>query len=178
MPKAKKRFNEDRKEKGEWSEKGGYLLTLHLIEITPRQESFMLYWVSPNSGFGDIVGRHFFWMPPRDVIVRVASVKAGSFLCRATCFSLIHCSESLFTGRVVDIVGRGRGRNIWSSSGCHAWHFFFPRVLYAALIIAIICWLIFDTAKQGSRQLISFGGLVLYVLLMFIFSKYPNRVSI
>lgn len=56
--------------------------------------------------------------------------------------------------------------------------FFFPRVLYAAFIIAVICWLIFDTAKQGSRQLISFGGLVLYVLLMFIFSKYPSRVSI
>lgn len=56
--------------------------------------------------------------------------------------------------------------------------FFSPRVLCAALIITIICWLIFDTAKQGSRQLISFGGLVLYVLLMFIFSKYPARVSI
>ncbi|XP_061199891.1 solute carrier family 28 member 3 isoform X1 [Neopsephotus bourkii] len=50
-------------------------------------------------------------------------------------------------------------------------------VLCAALTIAIICWLIFDTAKQGSHQLISFGGLVLYVLLMFIFSKYPTRVA-
>ncbi|NWH53664.1 S28A3 protein, partial [Fregata magnificens] len=50
-------------------------------------------------------------------------------------------------------------------------------VLCAALIIAIICWLIFDTAKQGSRQLISFGGLVMYVLLMLIFSKYPTRVA-
>ncbi|XP_009956954.1 PREDICTED: solute carrier family 28 member 3, partial [Leptosomus discolor] len=50
-------------------------------------------------------------------------------------------------------------------------------LLCAALIITIICWLIFDTAKQGSRQLISFGGLVLYVLLMFIFSKYPTRVA-
>lgn len=93
---------------------------LHLIEITPRQVSLMLYWVSPNSGFGDMFGRHFFWMTPRDVIVRVAAAKAGSCLCRATRFSLIHCSESLFTGRVVDVVGRGRGRNICSSSGCHA----------------------------------------------------------
>lgn len=51
------------------------------------------------------------------------------------------------------------------------------RVLCAALIVAIIFWLIFDTAKQGSHQLISFGGLVMYILLMFIFSKYPTRVS-
>ncbi|XP_069632164.1 solute carrier family 28 member 3 isoform X2 [Haliaeetus albicilla] len=55
--------------------------------------------------------------------------------------------------------------------------FWLKWVLYAAFIIAIICWLIFDTAKQGSHQLISFGGLVLYVLLMFIFSKYPSRVA-
>ncbi|NXC35058.1 S28A3 protein, partial [Campylorhamphus procurvoides] len=51
------------------------------------------------------------------------------------------------------------------------------RVLCAALFITIICWLIFDTKKKGSRQLISFGGLVMYVLLMFIFSKYPARVA-
>uniref|UniRef100_A0A8C4JW06 Solute carrier family 28 member 3 n=1 Tax=Dromaius novaehollandiae TaxID=8790 RepID=A0A8C4JW06_DRONO len=50
-------------------------------------------------------------------------------------------------------------------------------LLCVALVIAVICWLIFDTAKQGSRQLISFGGLVMYVLLMFIFSKYPARVA-
>ncbi|NXO57906.1 S28A3 protein, partial [Aramus guarauna] len=55
--------------------------------------------------------------------------------------------------------------------------FWLKWVLCAALIITIICWLIFDTAKQGSRQLISFGGLVMYVLLMFIFSKYPSRVA-
>ncbi|OXB62501.1 hypothetical protein ASZ78_008139, partial [Callipepla squamata] len=50
-------------------------------------------------------------------------------------------------------------------------------VLCAAFILAVIFWLIFDTAKQGSRQLISFGGLVMYILLMFIFSKYPMRVA-
>ncbi|XP_040397121.1 solute carrier family 28 member 3 [Cygnus olor] len=54
--------------------------------------------------------------------------------------------------------------------------FWLKWVLCAALIIAIILWLIFDTAKQGSRQMISFGGLVMYVVLMFIFSKYPTRV--
>ncbi|XP_010165428.2 solute carrier family 28 member 3-like, partial [Antrostomus carolinensis] len=55
--------------------------------------------------------------------------------------------------------------------------FWLKWVLYAALIITVICWLIFDTAKQGSRQLISFGGLAMYILLMFIFSKYPTRVA-
>ncbi|KAM6302888.1 LOW QUALITY PROTEIN: solute carrier family 28 member 3 [Podargus strigoides] len=50
-------------------------------------------------------------------------------------------------------------------------------VLCTALIITVICWLIFDTAKQGSHHLISFAGLVMYVLLMFIFSKYPTRVA-
>ncbi|NXN43477.1 S28A3 protein, partial [Rhinoptilus africanus] len=55
--------------------------------------------------------------------------------------------------------------------------FWIKWVLCAALIVTVICWLIFDTAKQGSHQLISFGGLVLYVLLMFIFSKYPARVA-
>ncbi|XP_074992918.1 solute carrier family 28 member 3 [Calonectris borealis] len=55
--------------------------------------------------------------------------------------------------------------------------FWLKWVLCAALIITIICWLIFDTAKRGSRQLISFGGLVMYVLLMFTFSKYPTRVA-
>ncbi|NXM02730.1 S28A3 protein, partial [Tyrannus savana] len=54
--------------------------------------------------------------------------------------------------------------------------FWLKWVLCTALIITIICWLIFDTMEQGSRQLISFGGLVMYVLLMLIFSKYPTRV--
>ncbi|XP_054143330.1 solute carrier family 28 member 3 [Melozone crissalis] len=55
--------------------------------------------------------------------------------------------------------------------------FWLKWVLCAALIIMIICWLIFDTTKQGSRQLISFGGLVMYVILMLIFSKYPTQVA-
>ncbi|NXK66097.1 S28A3 protein, partial [Sylvietta virens] len=55
--------------------------------------------------------------------------------------------------------------------------FWLKWVLCATLIITIVCWLIFDTTKGGSRQLISFGGLVMYVLLMLIFSKYPTRVA-
>uniref|UniRef100_A0A8C3NW89 Sodium/nucleoside cotransporter n=1 Tax=Cyanoderma ruficeps TaxID=181631 RepID=A0A8C3NW89_9PASS len=55
--------------------------------------------------------------------------------------------------------------------------FWLKWVLCAILIITIICWLILDVTKRGSRQLISFGGLVMYVLLMLIFSKYPTRVA-
>ncbi|NWV35202.1 S28A3 protein, partial [Grantiella picta] len=55
--------------------------------------------------------------------------------------------------------------------------FWMKWVLCAVLVITIICWLIFDTTKQGYRQLISFGGLVMYVLLMLLFSKYPTRVA-
>uniref|UniRef100_F7F2P2 Sodium/nucleoside cotransporter n=1 Tax=Monodelphis domestica TaxID=13616 RepID=F7F2P2_MONDO len=56
-------------------------------------------------------------------------------------------------------------------------HWFWLRwLMWILLIIAVICWLIFDTAKQGTQPLVSFGGLVFYVLLMFIFSKHPTRV--
>uniref|UniRef100_A0A8C4RZS5 Solute carrier family 28 member 3 n=1 Tax=Erpetoichthys calabaricus TaxID=27687 RepID=A0A8C4RZS5_ERPCA len=51
-------------------------------------------------------------------------------------------------------------------------------VLYIALIAAVICWLVFDTANQGTRQLISFGGLLMYIALMFIFSKHPTKASL
>ncbi|KAM4708602.1 solute carrier family 28 member 3 [Discoglossus pictus] len=55
--------------------------------------------------------------------------------------------------------------------------FWMKWVVWLALIAAVICWLIFDTAKMGVNQLISFGGLVMYVLLMLIFSKYPTKVQ-
>ncbi|XP_052557525.1 solute carrier family 28 member 3 [Tympanuchus pallidicinctus] len=55
--------------------------------------------------------------------------------------------------------------------------FWLKWVVCAVVIVAIIFWLIFDTARQGPHQLISFGGLVMYILLMFIFSKYPTRVA-
>ncbi|KAH0628229.1 hypothetical protein JD844_009107 [Phrynosoma platyrhinos] len=56
--------------------------------------------------------------------------------------------------------------------------FWLKWVVWISLIAAIVCWLVFDTAKQGTKQLISFGGLVVYVLLMLIFSKYPTKVSV
>ncbi|KAM5182632.1 solute carrier family 28 member 3-like isoform 4-T7 [Callospermophilus lateralis] len=49
-------------------------------------------------------------------------------------------------------------------------------VIWSLLILGIIFWLIFDTAKLGQQQLVSFGGLIMYIILLFIFSKYPTRV--
>ncbi|KAG8455297.1 hypothetical protein GDO86_001479 [Hymenochirus boettgeri] len=54
--------------------------------------------------------------------------------------------------------------------------FWMKWVIWISLVTGIICWLIFDTARMGSNQLISFGGLVMYVLLMFIFSKHPTKI--
>lgn len=51
------------------------------------------------------------------------------------------------------------------------------RVLWSSLILAVIFWLILDTAKLGHQQLVSFGGLVMYIILLFLFSKHPTRVS-
>ncbi|KAL0979689.1 hypothetical protein UPYG_G00188280 [Umbra pygmaea] len=50
-------------------------------------------------------------------------------------------------------------------------------VIYALLLVAVLCWLVFDTAKQGTRQLISFSGLICFILFMLLFSKNPFRVS-
>ncbi|XP_018429584.1 PREDICTED: solute carrier family 28 member 3 [Nanorana parkeri] len=55
--------------------------------------------------------------------------------------------------------------------------FWLKWVIWLSLVAAIIFWLIFDTARMGSNQLISFGGLVMYILLMFVFSKHPTKVN-
>uniref|UniRef100_A0A8K9XMS8 Sodium/nucleoside cotransporter n=1 Tax=Oncorhynchus mykiss TaxID=8022 RepID=A0A8K9XMS8_ONCMY len=39
-------------------------------------------------------------------------------------------------------------------------------VVCVLLLVAVVCWLVFDTAKQGSRQLVSFSGLLCFVMLM------------
>eukprot|EP00062_Callorhinchus_milii_P020782 gi/632976858/ref/XP_007905023.1/ PREDICTED: solute carrier family 28 member 3 [Callorhinchus milii] len=49
-------------------------------------------------------------------------------------------------------------------------------VIYLTLVVAVLCWLVLDTAKLGVSQLISCGGLVMYICLVFIFSKYPTKV--
>uniref|UniRef100_A0A8C7PVK0 Sodium/nucleoside cotransporter n=1 Tax=Oncorhynchus mykiss TaxID=8022 RepID=A0A8C7PVK0_ONCMY len=41
-------------------------------------------------------------------------------------------------------------------------------VVCVLLLVAVVCWLVFDTAKQGSRQLVSFSGLLCFVMLMLV----------
>uniref|UniRef100_A0A8C0F097 Sodium/nucleoside cotransporter n=1 Tax=Bubo bubo TaxID=30461 RepID=A0A8C0F097_BUBBB len=146
-----------RKGKEGWSEKGGYLLTLNLIEITPDKSYSCFIGFPPHSDFGDMVGGHF------------SECHQGMLLPE------LHQQRQVPACVELHISGKGKEYLVFFRMSCLT--LFFSRVLCAAFIITIICWLIFDTAKQGSRQLISFGGLVMYILLMFIFSKYPNRVA-
>ncbi|XP_034026332.1 solute carrier family 28 member 3-like isoform X2 [Thalassophryne amazonica] len=53
--------------------------------------------------------------------------------------------------------------------------FWIQWMMCVLLLIAVVCWLILDTAKQGTRQLRSFAGLLLFVFLMLLFSKHPFR---
>ncbi|CAL8297231.1 unnamed protein product [Gadus morhua 'NCC'] len=62
---------------------------------------------------------------------------------------------------------------------CELWDgnwFWIKWVVYAVLLVMLVCWLVFDTAKSGTRQLVSFAGLVLLILLMALFSKRPTRI--
>ncbi|XP_074525798.1 solute carrier family 28 member 3-like [Halichoeres trimaculatus] len=45
------------------------------------------------------------------------------------------------------------------------------------LLAAVVLWLALDTAQQGTRQLVSFFGLLLLIFLMLLFSKHPFRWS-
>uniref|UniRef100_A0A3Q2GXP1 Sodium/nucleoside cotransporter n=1 Tax=Equus caballus TaxID=9796 RepID=A0A3Q2GXP1_HORSE len=49
-------------------------------------------------------------------------------------------------------------------------------VIWSSLILGVVFWLIFDTAKLGQQQLVSFGGLIMFIILMFLFSKHPTKV--
>ncbi|XP_007528457.2 solute carrier family 28 member 3 [Erinaceus europaeus] len=56
-------------------------------------------------------------------------------------------------------------------------HWFWLKwVIWSSLVLGSLFWLIFDTAALGSQQLISFGGLIMYMTLLFLFSKYPTKV--
>ncbi|XP_040612034.1 solute carrier family 28 member 3 [Mesocricetus auratus] len=56
-------------------------------------------------------------------------------------------------------------------------HWFWLKwVIWSSLILAVIFWLILDTARLGKQQLVSFGGLIMYIILLFLFSKHPTRV--
>ncbi|KAJ8790085.1 hypothetical protein J1605_021523 [Eschrichtius robustus] len=57
-------------------------------------------------------------------------------------------------------------------------HWFWLKwVIWGCLILGVIFWLVFDTAKLGQQQLVSFGGLIMYIILTFLFSKHPTKVS-
>uniref|UniRef100_A0A3Q4BDW7 Uncharacterized protein n=1 Tax=Mola mola TaxID=94237 RepID=A0A3Q4BDW7_MOLML len=51
------------------------------------------------------------------------------------------------------------------------------RIIYVLLLAAVLSWLVLDTAQQGTRQIVSFFGLLLLVFLMLLFSKHPFRWS-
>ncbi|XP_073321881.1 solute carrier family 28 member 3-like [Pagrus major] len=50
-------------------------------------------------------------------------------------------------------------------------------IIYMLLLVAVVCWLALDTAQRGTRQLVSFFGLLLFIFLMMLFSKHPFRWS-
>ncbi|XP_033476106.2 solute carrier family 28 member 3-like [Epinephelus lanceolatus] len=53
--------------------------------------------------------------------------------------------------------------------------FWIKWVLCVLLLVFVVCWLALDTAQQGTRQLVSFFGLLLLIFLMLLFSKHPFR---
>ncbi|XP_068461128.1 solute carrier family 28 member 3-like [Clinocottus analis] len=53
--------------------------------------------------------------------------------------------------------------------------FWIRWVGYVSMLVVVGGWLVLDTAKRGSRQLVSFAGLLLIVFCMLIFSKHPFR---
>uniref|UniRef100_A0A669EXP9 Solute carrier family 28 member 3 n=1 Tax=Oreochromis niloticus TaxID=8128 RepID=A0A669EXP9_ORENI len=55
--------------------------------------------------------------------------------------------------------------------------FFLFRIIYMSVLVAAVCWLALDTAQRGTRQLVSFFGLLLFVFLTLLFSKHPFRWS-
>ncbi|CAL8346133.1 unnamed protein product [Lota lota] len=62
---------------------------------------------------------------------------------------------------------------------CELWDrnwFRIKWVVYVVLLVMLVCWLVLDTTKNGTRQLVSFAGLVLFILLMALFSKSPTRI--
>ncbi|KAM7392053.1 hypothetical protein PAMP_022695 [Pampus punctatissimus] len=61
-------------------------------------------------------------------------------------------------------------RNLFSRN----W-FWIRWIMCVLLLVAVVCWLTLDTAKQGTRQLVSFFGLLLLIFLMLLFSKHPFR---
>nr|XP_019959026.1 PREDICTED: solute carrier family 28 member 3 isoform X1 [Paralichthys olivaceus] len=49
--------------------------------------------------------------------------------------------------------------------------------IYMSALLAVVCWLALDTAQRGTRQFVSFFGLLLFIFLIVLFSKHPFRWS-
>lgn len=59
----------------------------------------------------------------------------------------------------------------------HVFTFHSPsRVVYGSILTLLVLWLALDTAQRGTRQVVSFFGLIFFVLLMLMFSRHPFRV--
>lgn len=50
------------------------------------------------------------------------------------------------------------------------------RVVYGTILTLMVLWLALDTAQRGTRQVVSFFGLVFFVLVVLMFSRHPFRV--
>ncbi|XP_044052173.1 solute carrier family 28 member 3-like isoform X1 [Siniperca chuatsi] len=55
--------------------------------------------------------------------------------------------------------------------------FWIRWIISVLLLVAVVCWLALDTAQRGTRQIVSFFGLLLLIFLMLLFSKHPFRWS-
>ncbi|XP_047448266.1 solute carrier family 28 member 3-like [Mugil cephalus] len=55
--------------------------------------------------------------------------------------------------------------------------FWIKWVICVLALVGVVCWLVLDTAKLGTRQLVSFSGLLLLTFLIVLFSKHPFRWS-
>ncbi|XP_022613332.1 solute carrier family 28 member 3 [Seriola dumerili] len=55
--------------------------------------------------------------------------------------------------------------------------FWIRWIKYVLVLVAVVCWLALDTAQLGTRQLVSFSGLLFLIFLMMLFSKHPFRWS-
>lgn len=51
------------------------------------------------------------------------------------------------------------------------------RVFMAAVLVLLVAWLVLDTSKRP-EQLISFGGVCVFILLLFLLSAHRTAVSL
>lgn len=52
----------------------------------------------------------------------------------------------------------------------------FCRVFILAVVVLLVVWLVLDTSKRP-EQLISFGGVCMFIVLLYLFSAHRSMVS-